>query len=140
MTHADNLQFRFVMPGERMLNDGLFAFGDEHVGFGEAALLGHFVAVIEMGGVLVASVGAEGEFQASAFCSDDEVLVGDVRDFVDFDGDVSCASKIDDAAGARASPKLLILAGDRNGEKRRPAKDVDGLGGEDLFDGGAVES
>ena len=39
----------------------LFLLRHEHIRFGQAAFSGHLVAVIEVGGVLVAAVGAEGE-------------------------------------------------------------------------------
>ena len=117
-----------------MLNDGLFALVDEHVGFGQAAFLDHLIAVMEMRGVLVARVGSEGESPADAICRDNEVLVRDVRHLVNFDGDVSGPREIDDALGALASPNLPILPSDGNREKCGLPEDVDGLGGEQLFD------
>ena len=60
-------------------------FGYEHICFRQPAFLGHLVAVVEVGGVLVAGICAEGELQAGTFGPQNESLVGDVRYLVDFD-------------------------------------------------------
>jgi hypothetical protein len=87
-----------------------------------------------MRGVLLARIGSEGEFQAGPFCRGNEVLVGGVRHFVDFNGDLSGLCEIDDALGPLVSSKLRILPSDRNREKCGPREDVDGLRGQQLLD------
>jgi hypothetical protein len=53
--------------------------------FRQSAFLRHSVAVIEVGGVSITAACPESEFQFGSFGQCDEVLVGDVRDFVDLD-------------------------------------------------------
>ena len=118
----------------------LFPLHHKHIPFSKSAPLCHLVAVIEVSSVLVAAVCAEGELQAGSFGGADEILVGDVREFVDLDGDLvrrslgRVGAQADDAVDARLGPELGVVARDRDGEKRRPSEDVDGLGGQQLLD------
>ena len=87
----------------------------KHVRFGQPAFLGHLVAVVEVGSVLVARIGAEGKFQAGSFGLQDEAFVRNVRYLVDFDRDLtvarsSCAipTQADEALHPLGRPKLLI--------------------------------
>lgn len=51
----------------------------KHVHFRKSTPLGHLVAVMEVGGVLVAAVCAEGELQAGLLRTLYKILIGDVR-------------------------------------------------------------
>ena len=112
----------------------------KHIPLGKLARLGHLVAVIEMRGVLVAAIRPEGKFQSGLFGQLDEVFVGDVGHLVDLDGDLFAGSlgrvraQAEDAVDPRAGPEFVILARDRDREKRGPGEDVDGFGGQHLLD------
>lgn len=106
----------------------------EYIPFRQSAPLRHLIAVVEMCGVVVARIRAEGEFQTGFLRSRNERLVGDVGDLVDLDCQLSCFGHFEDVVDALRRPKLTILTRYRDGEEGRPGEDVDGLGGHYLFD------
>jgi len=89
---------------------------------------------MDVGGVVVAAVGAEGEFQACLLRSHDECFVGDMGYFVYFDGQLFRFCHFDDVVYSLRRPELCILACDWDRQERGPSEDVDGLGGHQLFD------
>ena len=89
---------------------------------------------MDVGGVVVAAVGAEGEFQVGLLRSGDECIVGDVGYLVDLDRELALLGHVDDVIDALRCPELCVLARDRNWEKGGPGEDIDRFGGHHLLD------
>lgn len=79
---------------------------------------------MEIPGILVARVGAEGELDARCLRHTDEFQVGYAHIFGNLQGDVPGLRQVDDGTHTGFGPDFVVMAGKVDGQIGGPGKDV----------------